>query len=74
VIRSSSTDLSAIGAAWLAGLATGYWKSLEELEGLPRETARFEPKMADGRRAELIRGWRDALGRSMSATLPEALG
>jgi glycerol kinase len=74
VIRSSSTDLSAIGAAWLAGLATGYWKSLEELEGLPRETARFEPKMADGRRAELIRGWRDALGRSMFAALPEALG
>jgi len=66
VIRSSSADLSAIGAAWLAGLATGYWKSLEELEGLPRPTSRFEPKMTGGRRAELVRGWRDALGRSRS--------
>jgi glycerol kinase len=74
VIRSSSTDLSAIGAAWLAGLATGYWTSLEELAALPRETARFEPRMADARRAELIRGWREALGRSMSAPLPEVSG
>ncbi|MGA3029069.1 MAG: glycerol kinase GlpK [Bryobacteraceae bacterium] len=73
VSRSSSADLSAVGAAWLAGLATGYWKSLQELEGLPRETARFEPKMADGRRAELMRGWRDALGRSMSATSEQGL-
>jgi glycerol kinase len=74
VIRSSSADLSAIGAAWLAGLATGYWTSLEELAALPRETARFEPRMADARRAELIRGWREALGRSMSAPLPEVAG
>ena len=66
VIRSSSADLSAIGAAWLAGLAIGYWKSLEELERLPRPTARFEPGMSEARRHELIGGWRDALGRSKS--------
>jgi glycerol kinase len=64
VIRSSSADLSAIGAAWLAGLAVGYWKSVEELEALPRITARFEPAMPAGRRGELIRGWIDALARS----------
>jgi glycerol kinase len=74
VIRSSSADLSAIGASWLAGLAIDFWKSLEELEGLPRATARFEPKMAAGRGAELIRGWRDALGRSISAASSKALG
>ena len=74
VIRSSSADLSAIGAAWLAGLATGFWDSLEELEALPRETARFEPNMADGRRAELTGGWREALGRSMSAASSQRLG
>lgn len=66
VIRSSSADLSAMGAAWLAGLAIGYWKSLEELERLPRETARFEPAMTESDRADLIEGWRDALGRSRS--------
>jgi glycerol kinase len=64
VIRSSSPDLSAIGAAWLAGLAVGYWKSHEELEALPRPTARFEPAMSAGRRGELIGGWVDALARS----------
>lgn len=67
VIRSSSTDLSAIGAAWLAGLAVGYWKSPEELKGLPRPTTRFEPRLSDARRDELVDGWLDALGRSRSA-------
>ncbi len=67
VIRSASADLSAIGAAWLAGLAVGFWESLEELEALPRETTRFEPAMAEARRAELIDGWREALGRARSA-------
>jgi len=74
VLRSSSADLSATGAAWLAGLATGYWKSLEELERLPRETTRFDPAMSDARRSELLRGWRDALRRSRSAAADEAPG
>ncbi len=69
VIRSSSTDLSAIGAAWLAGLAVGYWKSMEELKGLPRPTTRFEPRLSDARRDQLVDGWRDALGRSRSAVI-----
>jgi glycerol kinase len=67
VIRSGSADLSAIGAAWLAGLAVGYWESLDELQRLPRATTRFEPAMRESRRAELLSGWRDALGRSRSA-------
>ena len=67
VIRGGSADLSAIGAAWLAGLAVGYWKSKGELEALPRETTRFEPRMAGDLRAELIAGWRDALARCMPA-------
>ena len=69
VIRSASADLSAIGAAWLAGLAAGYWGSHDELERLPRATTRFEPSMDDARRDELLGGWRDALGRSRSAAL-----
>ena len=69
VIRSGSADLSAVGAAWLAGLAVGYWQSLEELERLPRATTRFEPAMSDAHRNELLAGWRDALRRSRSAVL-----
>jgi glycerol kinase len=56
VIRSAAADLSAMGAAWLAGLATGYWESTEELEKLPRERATFRPEMASARRDELVRG------------------
>ena len=66
VIRNSSADLSAIGAAWLAGLAVGYWKSLGELAALPQATTRFEPKMPASARQQLLDGWRDALKRSRS--------
>ena len=68
VIRNSSTDLSAIGAAWMAGLATGYWSSLDELETLPRDVFRFEPRMDASCRGRLVDGWRDALSRSMSCS------
>ena len=68
VIRNDSTDLSAIGAAWLAGLAVGFWKSQEELEALPRDTTRFEPHISADLRAQLTEGWRDALRRSRPAT------
>jgi glycerol kinase len=68
VVRSDSGDLSAIGAAWLAGLATGFWESLDELEALPRPYTRFEPKMNPRRREELLSGWRDAVRRARSAS------
>jgi glycerol kinase len=67
VIRSECADLSAIGAALLAGLATGFWKSLSELEALPRRYTRFEPDMNASRRDELLSGWRDAVRRARSA-------
>ncbi|MBS1857465.1 MAG: glycerol kinase GlpK [Acidobacteria bacterium] len=67
VIRSDSADLSAIGAAWLAGLAAGFWKSLDELEALPRPYTRFEPKMEASRREQLVGGWSDAVRRARSA-------
>jgi glycerol kinase len=67
VIRSSSPDISAIGAAWLAGLAVGYWQSQEELQSLPRTTTRFNPSMSQERRTELTLGWSDALTRSKAA-------
>ncbi len=67
VIRNSSADLSAIGAAWLAGLAAGYWRSFEELESLHKQTTRFEPDMPASRRERLLQGWTDALSRSRSA-------
>jgi glycerol kinase len=76
VVRSSSTDLSAIGAAWLAGLAVGFWHSQEELAALPQPTDRFEPAMPATLREDLIAGWQNALAkaRSGSASAGQALG
>jgi glycerol kinase len=70
VVRSRSTDLSACGAAWLAGLAVGTWRSLDELRALPRDTDRFEPQIGDDRRSALHDGWRIAVGRARSTSRP----
>lgn len=67
VLRTQSVDLSAVGAAWLAGLAVGYWKSKEELQQLSRPTRRFEPRMNPVERDQLIQGWNDALRRTRTA-------
>jgi glycerol kinase len=64
VVRSSSVDLSARGAGWMAGLAVGFWASLAELESLPMEFERFTPSMPTGRRQQLLEGWSAALRRT----------
>ena len=46
VQRSDSADLSALGAAYLAGLATGLWQTEAEIEALAQHGRRFEPHMA----------------------------
>jgi len=64
VVRSESADVSAIGAAQLAGLAVGVWKSLEEIAALPRPRRCFEPRMSDAERARRYDGWREAVDRA----------
>jgi glycerol kinase len=66
VLRSASPDLSARGAAWLAGLAVGVWKSLDELRMLRGRIDRFTPEMRSSRRETLLSGWYDALARCRS--------
>jgi glycerol kinase len=66
VVRNRSTDLSAAGAAWLAGLATKMWDSLEQLDHLPRAIDRFEPRMPASERTRLLDGWQDAVRRTRS--------
>jgi glycerol kinase len=65
VVRNLSTDLSAIGAAWLAGLAVGLWRSTEELLALPRPEDRFEPRMSESERQARCAGWDEAVSRAM---------
>jgi len=64
VVRNLSTDLSAVGAAWLAGLTVGLWKSTDELTALPRPEDRFEPRMTESERSTRLAGWRDAVARA----------
>jgi glycerol kinase len=70
VVRNSSEDLSAIGAAWLAGLTVGLWRDVAHLEMLPRSEECFEPRMAAAERARLYEGWHDAIGRALSSGCP----
>lgn len=60
---STSTDVSALGAAYLAGLGVGVWNSTEELAGLHRGEQLYTPAMPAARRDTLLAGWRDALAR-----------
>ena len=64
VLRNSSPEVSPLGAAFLAGLGTGFWSDLEEIAALPRQFERFEPKMPDSQRAELYGGWQAAVARA----------
>ena len=64
VDRSVIIETTALGAAYLAGLAVGFWTSKEELADRWLLDQRFEPEMAEEKRAKLYRGWLKAVERS----------
>lgn len=64
LVRPSITETTALGAAYLAGLATDYWKDREELAKNWRAERRFEPGMTREERERLISGWRKAVLRA----------
>lgn len=61
VERPAIIEASALGAAWLAGLAVGYWQSEEEALSRWRLDLCFEPRISRSRRDELYGGWLEAL-------------
>ncbi len=65
VVRPQVTETTALGAAYAAGLAVGYWKDLEELKGNWRAERTFTPGMAEEERARLYAGWKRAVERSL---------
>jgi glycerol kinase len=67
VKRSASPDVSALGAAWLAGLAVEVWGSLGELAAIPRPEEIFEPKMSESERANRYGGWLEVIGNHFAA-------
>jgi glycerol kinase len=64
VLRPRVQETTALGAAYLAGLGTGYWKSPDELSTQWQAERVFEPKMPRGRVEELLGTWRRAVERS----------
>ena len=64
VVRPAVTETTALGAAYLAGLAVGYWPSVESITGQWRVDRRFEPRMALSTAQLLRERWSAALGRS----------
>ena len=67
VIQSASVETTALGAAYLAGLAVGFWEDREEIRQNRDVAKRFEPAMADERRAAYLAGWHAAVGRARTA-------
>ncbi len=63
VERPALVETTAIGAAQLAGLAVGFWRSPAELAATRRKDRRFRPRLAADRREALYQGWHEAVRR-----------
>ncbi|XJS10058.1 glycerol kinase GlpK [Aerococcaceae bacterium WGS1372] len=61
VVRAKLLETTALGAAYLAGLAVGYWKDQEELKSLIEVGETFEPQMDEEHREYLYEGWKNAV-------------
>lgn len=66
IVRSKVTETTALGAAYLAGLAVGFWQSKEDLSKHWQEDKRFEPKMSEDKAYELRHKWNEAVNRSLN--------
>lgn len=66
VIRPVVRESTALGAAFLAGLASGFWKSKDELLALRAVDKTFEPSIDPDKRQKLYDGWNDAVGRTLT--------
>ena len=66
VVRPKITETTALGAAYLAGLAVGYWKNLDDIQEQWQVDKEFSPEMEDAARNELVNGWQRAVRASIA--------
>ena len=66
VVRPKITETTALGAAYLAGLAVGYWKNVAEIQQQWQVDRSFAPGMNDDKRIELVNGWQRAVKAAVS--------
>jgi glycerol kinase len=64
VVRSATAETTALGAAFLAGLAVGFWRDQEEISRIWRSDRTFEPRMPASERDALLEGWSRAVDRA----------
>lgn len=70
VLRPVIRETTALGAAYLAGLAAGVWSNLDEIRKLWHCDMVFSPEMEDEKRNKLLSGWEKAVGRSQGRIEP----
>ena len=66
VVRPKITETTALGAAYLAGLAVGYWENISDIQQQWQIDKTFSPSMNEERRNELLNGWQRAVKGSIS--------
>ena len=66
IVRPADIETTALGSAYLAGLATGFWRDTEQVEQFWRAERVFEPSMPESVRAQLYDGWKEAVRRCRS--------
>ena len=64
VVRPKVTETTALGAAYLAGLAVGFWESEDEIVQLWQMDKCFEPTLSADQRATLRESWRQAVAQA----------
>lgn len=66
VQTSKTTEITALGAAYLAGLATGYWNSKDELLAQHQALKLYKPKISFSKRQEYLSNWKKAVAQTIS--------
>jgi len=64
VVRPAVMETTALGAAYMAGIATGFWRDAGEIASMPLEEKRYEPRMSRSESDALRERWKEALSRS----------
>jgi glycerol kinase len=68
VVRPKVIEITSLGAAYLAGLAVGYWKDASEIKKCWKVDRIFRPRMSKKAADDLYKGWLDAVSRTLSKT------
>ncbi|WP_413532136.1 glycerol kinase GlpK [Empedobacter brevis] len=66
VIRPKISETTSLGAAYLAGLAVGYWKNIDEIKVQWKEDKCFKPSMEAEKKEELLKFWKKAVSRTQN--------